>query len=524
VKAMKVDFCIASAGIGSRFEPFSLFANKGLAPIPFKPLICELIDQIPTSSDIYIATGHHGKDLMHVVNLFYPKRNIYEQPNLDYECTGMGDSILSTLEKLENPLCILPNDGVYSQFPSLMFGDSIDIALGCVPVSQVDNPADYLCLSADTKGRLRSYCRNNITYSNNLSHGLVFTGFMYIRNPREYARLLKACDSPREVYSPFRSIVTGEVSCKCILVDWIDCGTYPKYKAYVSSRSQYDFSKEDETLLLEKDKPVVKIFKDKMVALKRVSKAHAYPKAFPECKALPSGYGYSYKYIKAKTLYEDCSTANLVRLLSFLDEYLWKPTKSISLEGDSRLFYKGKTESRIALLNSKYDLSKIRSINGRLLGLNGIVPAFDFEAFISSAISSPIHGDLQYDNVLIGDSGIVLLDWRHEFGSNNLHGDLYYDFAKLIGGILLNYHRIKRGEFYCELTGGGESISYAYEQDEYAEEHLSVLTDFIDTKGFSVKHCWKLLSLIYLNMSPLHRYPFDLMLLAMSVDINEKHL
>ena len=72
---MKVDFCIASAGIGSRFEPFSLFANKALAPVPFKPLICELIDLIPHSSDVYVATGYGNKDLMHILHIL-PKKNL----------------------------------------------------------------------------------------------------------------------------------------------------------------------------------------------------------------------------------------------------------------------------------------------------------------------------------------------------------------------------------------------------------------------------------------------------------------
>ena len=96
---MKVDFCIASAGIGSRFEPFSLFANKALAPVPFKPLICELIDSIPKSSDVYVATGYGGKDLMHVLQLFCPKRTIYEHPNQDFASTGMG-----SIADIENKL------------------------------------------------------------------------------------------------------------------------------------------------------------------------------------------------------------------------------------------------------------------------------------------------------------------------------------------------------------------------------------------------------------------------------------
>ena len=520
---MKVDFCIASAGIGSRFNPFSSFANKALAPIPFKPLICELIDLIPSSSDIHIVTGYGREDLMHIIKLFCPEKTIYEQTNHDFAKTGMGDSILPILEKQVDPLCILPNDGIYKQIPSLHFDKSIDFVLGYVRTSDVDNPSDYLLLSADTEGNLQSYKRNQLVYDSSLSHELAFTGFMYIRNPQGFADLLKSCESPRELYSPFGKIIANRSKCQCIAVKWTDCGTYSKYKAYISSISSYDFSKEEETLLLEKDKPVIKIFKDKSVAIKRVLKAQSYPQAFPECTLLPSGSGYYYDYISGNTLYSDCSVSNLRRLLSFLDQYLWSPRESISLEEDSRSFYKEKTRNRIALFQSKYDLNRIKSINQSRIPSSGWIPDFNYESFVTNSVASPIHGDLQYDNVLINDNEIVLLDWRHEFGNNNLYGDLYYDFAKLMGGILLNYQRIKVADFYCELSNDGSSVSCSYIQDPYSEEHLSVLSEFIISKGFNVKHCWQLLSLIYMNMAPLHHYPFDLMLLAMSLDIYEKH-
>ena len=232
----------------------------------------------------------------------------------------------------------MPNDGIYKQFPQ--FDQSIDFALGCVDVSDVDSPTDYLRLSADSEGYLKSYKRDQLVYDSSCSHDLIFTGFIYIKNPQAFASLLKSYKTPRELYSPFDKIIEAGAKCQCISVDWIDCGTYAKYKSYISSVSRYDFSKEDETLLFEKNKPVVKIFKDKSVALKRVRKAQHYPKAFPECSLLPSESGYSYNYINGKTLYADCSVANLRRLLSFLDSHLWSPTGKINLERDSISFYK----------------------------------------------------------------------------------------------------------------------------------------------------------------------------------------
>ena len=37
------------------------------------------------------------------------------------------------------------------------------------------------------------------------------------------------------------------------------------------------------------------------------------------------------------------------------------------------------------------------------------------------------------------DNKFILIDWREDFGENVEYGDLYYDIAKLYGGMILNY-------------------------------------------------------------------------------------
>ena len=122
---------------------------------------------------------------------------------------------------------------------------------------------------------------------------------------------------------------------------------------------------------------------------------------------------------------------------------------------------------------------------------------------------------------MISNSGrISLVDWRHEFGSSNLFGDLYYDLAKLYGGIILNYSRIKDNDFECELINQ-EDIKFTYVVDQDCSDHVRILKEFILSLGLSFHHCKKLLSLIFINMAPLHEKPFDLLLLALS---NQIHL
>ena len=56
------------------------------------------------------------------------------------------------------------------------------------------------------------------------------------------------------------------------------------------------------------------------------------------------------------------------------------------------------------------------------------------------------HGDLQFDNIIYSKNKFKLIDWRDSFDGRN-KGDIYYDFAKLLGGIDLNYKFIKKETF-----------------------------------------------------------------------------
>ena len=93
--------------------------------------------------------------------------------------------------------------------------------------------------------------------------------------------------------------------------------------------------------------------------------------------------------------------------------------------------------------------------------------------------------------------------------------------AKLVGGIYLNYKRIKNNEFVCSLSESKEDIYYEYKFDDYMHEHLEIIKDYHYKKNLDFKHTLKLMSLIFLNMAPLHTNPFDLMLLALSYKYHE---
>ena len=59
--------------------------------------------------------------------------------------------------------------------------------------------------------------------------------------------------------------------------------------------------------------------------------------------------------------------------------------------------------------------------------------------------------DLQFDNILMNKKEFKLIDWTI-FGKSVRIGDQYYDFAKLLGGLEINYDLIKKNRFDYELN------------------------------------------------------------------------
>ena len=152
-----MNIIITSAGIGSRFVPFSNFANKALAPFPYKPILSLLLETFSSENSFHIVTGHHGDDLEHTIQLLHPLLDISFYRNDDYINSGMGDSLLSVLSKVDGPRIVLPNDGIYKDLDlSEILSSSHDIILGYSTDAKYCK-TDYLCLSVDNDSKLKSY-------------------------------------------------------------------------------------------------------------------------------------------------------------------------------------------------------------------------------------------------------------------------------------------------------------------------------------------------------------------------------
>ena len=66
-----------------------------------------------------------------------------------------------------------------------------------------------------------------------------------------------------------------------------------------------------------------------------------------------------------------------------------------------------------------------------------------------------------------------ILDWRQDFAGLIEYGDIYYDLAKLYGGMNLSYQAIKDNKFSFEMTSN--EVFYRYSIDSNLMEAKDVL-------------------------------------------------
>ena len=112
-----------------------------------------------------------------------------------------------------------------------------------------------------------------------------------------------------------------------------------------------------------------------------------------------------------------------------------------------------------------------------------------------------IYNLIIFYNELTGD--FLLIDWRDNFGESKDFGDVYYDLAKLYGGITMNYSLVKDVKNYS-FNKDKNYVTYSYKSDNNLEIFKTYYEKWIINNGYDLNKIKKITAIIYLNMSPLH--------------------
>jgi len=484
--------------------------NKALLPINKKAAISHIIENFDRNTRFVIALGYKGELVKSYLQVAHPdiRFDFIHVKNWDGLNSGPGTSLLECKKLLKCPFYFVSCDTLWDPIDSLITNKNW---VGVSEVSQLESK-NYCHFEINNNTVVKI---NDKTISDK-STVLAFIGLCFIKDFITFWTGLESANSVHgeiQISSGLTELLKhGELL--ALNTKWIDIGNLEKYQKAVSIYESYDFSKSDELLYIISGK-VIKFFSNSDIADKRVLRAKQ-SNYFPEINFSENGF-YSYEFKAGQTLYKHVTKNIFLGLLNELNNFFWK--KKVITQAEvfsvSKSFYFEKTKSRIDLFIKKYGSSEGRLINGKKIDpIEHLISKLNWST-LYQALPVVFHGDLQFDNILYNEekNRFTLLDWRQDFGGQIEWGDLYYDLGKILGGLLLNYDLIKQNKFnYIETKN---EINFSFESREELHELELILKKFCIDNNYDYKKVRIIRSLIYINMAPLHHYPFDKMLMAL---------
>jgi NDP-sugar pyrophosphorylase family protein len=514
--------CILTAGRGTRMGNHCATLHKGLLPLGKKAIISHIIEKFPSDTKYVIALGDRAEQVKAYIEAAHPNRlftfqmvDNYTQPG-----SGPGYSLLCCREHLPGEFFFVACDTVWNATTNLPTdSDWFGVANIDPEIS-----ASYCNFEVDQQQRIIAIRDKEKVCGPQYS---AFIGLCFVKSYDHFWRGLKQpkmISGEHQISSGIESLV-ARGDAKALMVDWIDTGDKEKYERAITRFECFDFSKPEESIFIN-EKRVIKYFADHKISAKRVKRARLNSEVFPQVSDEKEGF-YYYSFVEGKTLFEQCNPEIFSKLLNWLDAKLWKEIKVEPAEFNESCqgFYKKKTTERISKYLAKYPESlQLTKVNGvTIRPPQELIEAIPWEQ-ICQGKPSFFHGDLQFDNILYDEQrdAFTLLDWRQDFAGKVEFGDLYYDLAKLTGGLTLNYDYIKAGLFTYQESGTEVYVDCA--QRMLGNSYRQILEKFIGEKGLSVKKVQLMVPVIYLNMAPLHHYPFDKFLFALGCSLLQKEL
>ena len=521
---MSYKVVIPTAGIGSRLEKLTKNLNKSLVSVANKPILSHLIDQFPKTCDFVVALGHKGNLVKDFLLLAYPKRNFHFINVNPYEGkgSGLGYSILCCKKYLQEPFVFISCDTLVKEpIPSPEFN-----WMGFSKKKKL-----FLYRTLQVK-------KNKIIKINEKSRGKLENQRPYIglAGINDYQTFWKAMEKGGQ-----NAIQQGEVfglreilkrqTIKSSKFTWSDTGTF---QGLVKTRKLYNnlnepniLEKENEAVWFLGNK-VIKFSSDSQFIKNRFRRAKKLQKFFPKVLDLKKNM-YSYSKVGGNVL------SKIITLSLFEDllencKVFWKKKnlntkEKIVFKKKCYQFYHIKTLERIDLFYKKFNKKDgIESINGEEMPtLSNLLNSIDWND-LANGYAGRFHGDFHFENILFipKKKSFKFLDWRQDFGGDLEVGDIYYDLAKLLHGLIVPHEAIVKKFFSIEWKNN--KILFKLNRKQILKQCEMRFNEWCINNNFSLKKIRVLTGLIYLNISALHHYPYSLFLYALGKSMLKKEL
>jgi NDP-sugar pyrophosphorylase family protein len=489
---------ITTSGLGSRLGDLTDYTNKSLVRIADKPAISYIIESYPEDTQFIITLGHYGDHVKQFIELAYPNLSIkyVEIDKYKGEGSSLGYSILKCKEHIDSPFIFHASDTVIKNY------NVINPTYNYVIGSYKEDSSQYRTLNI-INGEI-----SKINEKGEIGFDLSYIGVAGIKDFELFIYNLE-----KLVYSGHKDtsdvhVINNMLSDKKFSNiglhenNWFDIGNTSELiktrKAFESSIEVLD--KKDESIFFFEDF-VIKFFSDKSINKKRVERAHKLKGLVPEITGYSENF-YKYKKAEGNLFSKSVNRKKFLKFLKWTNDNLWVRKDSNNIKNNCNDFYINKTIKRIEEYLKTNQEPEI--INGENIPFTAIQMLEKIDKdWLCDGIPSQFHGDFILDNIIETDKSFSLIDWRQDFAGDLEIGDIYYDLSKLNHNLTVNHDIVNRN-----LFGSSPDNCYILTSSKL-NECQNDLHSFILENGYDLKKVKTLTSIIWLNMSPLHGYPFN---------------
>jgi len=507
---------IPSAGLGTRLGELSRNRNKALVTVGTKPAICHIIDKFPKDVEVVIALGHMGELTEQFVSLAYPDRKItcVRIQNYTGPGSGLGRTLLDCKSHLQSPFIFCSNDTIIRE-------DIPPPHTNWMGYDDVKDVSQYRTISV-RRGLVKSINEKAQQVWDEEKHAYI--GLAGILDYQLFwDKMDKGVNAGSieigESYG-LRELISSELEPKKFT--WLDTGNKESLEKAVEELTPDDapniLPKPNEDIWFVNDR-VVKYSTDKKFISRRVQRAEKLEKFVPAIEGSTENM-YVYPMVTGKVMSSVFTESVFSDFLDYLDDF-WKPFSedTSNFKELCHKFYKEKTLSRVSQYFTRFSYEdKEETVNGtKLPKLNKLLDCLDWDK-ICDGVPVRNHGDLHFENVLVSeDYTFVLLDWRQDFAGEMRYGDIYYDLAKILHGIIVSHGIVNQDLFTIESDG--DMIKYDLFRKHSLVKAQSLFEKYVKNKGYDWWKVQAMTALIYLNIAPLHHYPYSELLFYLGKDM-----
>ncbi len=499
---MNYKVLIPTSGIGSRLGELTDFTNKSLVRVGNKPALSLVIESYPAGTDFVITLGHYGQYVRQFLELNYTEYNFsfVEVSNYSGKGSSLGFSMLQAKKYLQCPFVFNACDTILSDNSDLL----VAINSGknfCIGAKRSDS-SQYATLLVESE------LLKQVKDKGELSYDYAYTGICGIQ---DYALFWDLLEKTYHENADDKTLNDGKIISKMILnVDftvfktenWLDMGNVgelEKTRRYYSCFAEVLEKKEESIYFF--DDHIIKFFSNSLITKNRVLRSKDLEGITPKITGHTNNF-YKYNKVHGNLLAHSVTVPSFQNLLYWAKDNLWEKREVNNFKNLCAEFYISKTNHRIdKFLRQKEDQEII--INGEK-----VPPIFDIlskidKDWLCDGIPVRFHGDFILDNILETEAGFCLLDWRQDFAGNLTCGDIYYDLAKLNHNLTINHEIVNRNLYShenndCYILCNSKLLGCK-----------QALKKFVIENGYDYKKVEVLTSLIWINMAPLHEYPFN---------------